>query len=66
MKQQKESFNNSVHSVEYKGYTVHCQYGKYTIAGFGKKAYKSMQAAKDVIDKLDDADNFIPHRKFTK
>lgn len=63
MKQQKEFSNKSVHSVDYRGYTVHCNYGKYTIAGMGKKSYKNMQAAKDVIDKLDEPENFIRIQK---
>lgn len=66
MKGQSKFLNNSVHIFDYRGYTVQCNYGKYSIVGMGKKTYKSAQAAMAVIDKLDDAENFVSTRKFTK
>ena len=66
MKQPNASSFKSVHTFDYKGFTVQCYYGEYTIHGHGKKKYKTAKAAMAVIDKMDGGENFISTRKFTK
>lgn len=63
MKQPNASLSKSVHTFDYKGFTVQCNYGKYSIIGHGKKEYKSAKAAMAVIDKMDGGENFINVRK---
>jgi len=51
------------HTVEYKGYTITCVNGIYRIAELPGKEYRSFNAAKAVVDKQEEPENFVKFKR---
>jgi len=51
------------HNVEYKGYLITCINGIYRVPDLSGKEYRSFNAAKAVIDKLEEPENFVKFKR---
>ena len=51
------------HTIEYKGYTITCVNGIYRITELPGKEYRSFNAAKAVVDKQEEPENFVNVKK---